>query len=108
MKTIERLDFERAMKLQRLVDIRFEKKTDMIEPNPCYDGYEAIGLKEKDGKMVPNCVPIKENQKKENFVIPVPDSGEQEDAYIGRCMSAIAGEYDTQDQALAVCYAQLK
>jgi len=25
---------------------------------PCYDGYEMIGMKEKDGKMVPNCVPI--------------------------------------------------
>jgi hypothetical protein len=27
----------------------------------CWDGYEAIGMKEKNGKMVPNCVPIKEN-----------------------------------------------
>ncbi len=26
----------------------------------CWEGYEPIGLKEKDGKMVPNCVPIKE------------------------------------------------
>jgi len=25
----------------------------------CYEGYEAIGLKLKDGKLVPNCVPIK-------------------------------------------------
>lgn len=29
-----------------------------IEPNPCWDGYEPIGLK-PDGS--PNCVPIKEN-----------------------------------------------
>lgn len=26
----------------------------------CWDGYEAIGMKELDGRMVPNCVPIKE------------------------------------------------
>lgn len=26
----------------------------------CWDGWEAIGLKEKDGRMVPNCVPIKD------------------------------------------------
>ena len=26
----------------------------------CWDGWEAIGLKEKDGRMVPNCVKIKE------------------------------------------------
>jgi hypothetical protein len=24
----------------------------------CWDGYEAIGTKEMDGKIVPNCVPI--------------------------------------------------
>jgi len=27
--------------------------------NPCWEGYEAYGLKEKDGRMVPNCVPKK-------------------------------------------------
>lgn len=26
----------------------------------CWDGYEAIGMKTLDGKLVPNCVPIKE------------------------------------------------
>ena len=26
----------------------------------CWDGYEAIGTKELDGKTVPNCIPIKE------------------------------------------------
>ena len=26
----------------------------------CWEGYEPIGLKELDGRMVPNCVPIKE------------------------------------------------
>lgn len=25
---------------------------------PCWDGYKQVGMKEKDGKMVPNCVPI--------------------------------------------------
>jgi hypothetical protein len=25
--------------------------------NPCWDGYVQVGMKEKDGKMVPNCVP---------------------------------------------------
>ena len=27
------------------------------EENPCWDGYEMVGMKEKDGKEVPNCVP---------------------------------------------------
>lgn len=26
----------------------------------CWDGYEAIGMKLLDGRLVPNCVPIKE------------------------------------------------
>jgi hypothetical protein len=26
----------------------------------CWEGYEPIGLKEKDGRMVPNCVKIKD------------------------------------------------
>lgn len=30
----------------------------------CWDGYKQIGMKEKNGKMVPNCVPIKETIKK--------------------------------------------
>jgi hypothetical protein len=26
--------------------------------NPCWKGYKAVGMKKKNGKMVPNCVPI--------------------------------------------------
>ena len=28
----------------------------------CWKGYEAIGTKTKNGKEVPNCVPVKENE----------------------------------------------
>ena len=28
--------------------------------NPCWKGYEMVGTKTKDGKEVPNCVPINE------------------------------------------------
>lgn len=31
------------------------------DENPCWKGYEQVGMKEKDGKQVPNCVPVKEN-----------------------------------------------
>ena len=30
--------------------------------NPCWKGYEAIGMKRKGGKKVPNCVPIKKKK----------------------------------------------
>ena len=29
-----------------------------MEDDPCWDGYEMIGTKEKRGKTVPNCVPV--------------------------------------------------
>lgn len=31
----------------------------MAKKTPCWEGYEAIGMKEKNGKKVPNCVPKK-------------------------------------------------
>ena len=70
--------------------------------NACWPGYEAIGLKEKDGRMVPNCVKVE--MVKEGFPIPSP-SGESEDEFIGKCVSAIIDEYP-QEQALAICYSK--
>ncbi len=34
-----------------------EKRAD----DPCWNGYEKIGMKTKNGKKVPNCVPEKES-----------------------------------------------
>jgi hypothetical protein len=36
------------------------------EENPCWKGYTQIGMKTKNGKEVPNCVPIKKGVKKAN------------------------------------------
>jgi hypothetical protein len=94
--------------LENLINIRLKtqninKSEELeIEPNPCWEGYEPIGLKD-DGS--PNCVPIKENQskiKKEGFPIPSPSSDEEEDKYISRCISAIIDEYG-QEQGYAIC-----
>jgi len=38
-----------------------EKRKD----DPCWEGYEQVGMKEKDGKEVPNCVPLKKESLKE-------------------------------------------
>lgn len=32
------------------------------EMKPCWKGYKQVGMKEKNGKEVPNCVPINENE----------------------------------------------
>jgi len=29
---------------------------------PCWSGYEMIGMKDKGGKKVPNCVPVKKRK----------------------------------------------
>jgi len=36
--------------------------TEKDKDDPCWDGYEQYGMKMKDGKEVPNCVPIGESR----------------------------------------------
>ena len=33
---------------------------DLRTDNPCWKGYKPVGTKKKNGKVVPNCVPVKE------------------------------------------------
>jgi hypothetical protein len=46
------------------------------EENPCWEGYRQEGMKEKDGKQVPNCVPIE--AKDENVNVTDSDKNKQE------------------------------
>jgi hypothetical protein len=101
------------MKLEDIIKLKnnnFEvklPKEDMIEPNPCWEGYEPYGTKIVDGREVPNCVPTKEQMKKivkEGFPIPSPSGEEDEQTYVSRCISSIIDEYG-QEQAAAICYA---
>lgn len=34
-----------------------KSKSDSKQEDPCWKGYEQVGMKDKDGKQVPNCVP---------------------------------------------------
>ncbi|HEX8332727.1 MAG TPA: hypothetical protein VF622_08890 [Segetibacter sp.] len=34
--------------------------------DPCWEGYEKVGMKMKNGKLVPNCVPKKKGSKKKS------------------------------------------
>jgi hypothetical protein len=99
------------MKLEQIIKLKlnnfeviYPKKKLDIEPNPCWAGYEPIGLKD-DGS--PNCVPIKEEQAKvkEGFPVPSPESDEDESKFISRCIGDLTAEYGTE-QASAICYAQ--
>jgi len=45
------------------------------DDDPCWDGYKQYGTKDKDGKEVPNCVPINEE---ESFLDSLPKSKSDE------------------------------
>lgn len=101
-------DEETAKKVCGAIKAMYGSKEEMdITPNPCWEGYEPIGLK-PDGS--PNCVPVKNSKMavvKEGFPVPSPSADEDENAFIGRCMKEIGGEYE-QAQALAICYSKWK
>jgi len=35
----------------------------MAKKGPCWEGYEMVGMKTKNGRKVPNCVPKKKKKK---------------------------------------------
>ena len=55
-----------------------QEHTDLKKP--CYDGYEMIGTKIKDGKEVPNCVPLNVNEELTKAILSELESkGEDEE-----------------------------
>ena len=102
---MDKFEMIRRIKLQ-LSGVKINKMAegDGLE-SACWDGYEPIGTKELDGKTVPNCVPIKASKVKEGFPIPSPNSEEQKEAYLSRCISNIIDEYG-QEQSAAICYSR--
>lgn len=42
------------------------------EKEPCWKGYEMVGFKMKNGKKVPNCVPVKEEDEKKDKPLNKP------------------------------------
>ena len=49
-----------------MVDFEYFSDESFITPNPCQSGYEAIGTKIKNGREVPNCVPIQNSELRKN------------------------------------------
>ena len=43
------------------------------DDDPCWKDYEMVGMKNKNGKKVPNCVPKGSNSESEYSEINVPD-----------------------------------
>lgn len=68
----------------------------------CWEGYVAIGMKEQDGRMVPNCVPVAEEMKKvmsEKFA-----DGEGAGSYPwDECIADQTARYGDEETAKKVC-----
>ena len=106
---MNRFDMVRRIRLE-MSGVKVNKRDKFEEgdmENPCWEGYEPYGTKIKDGREVPNCVPVEAKKVKQGFPIPSPSGNEDEDTFISRCMKEISGEYD-QDQALGICYSKLR
>ena len=104
---MDKFDMIRRIRLE-FTGVKKSKMEEGEMENPCQDGYIAYGTKEKDGRTVPNCVPDPEQMekiKKEGFPIPSPNSEEQKEDYLSRCISNIIDEYG-QEQSAAICYSR--
>lgn len=59
LQPLEFVDLENAMTKEQVEEETGEKLETQLK-KPCWDGYEQIGTKTKDGKEVPNCVPLED------------------------------------------------
>lgn len=67
LQPLEFTDLDNAMTKEQVEEETGQKLNTHLKA-PCWDGYEQIGTKIKDGKEVPNCVPLEEiNRMKEDL-----------------------------------------
>ncbi len=71
----------------------------------CWDGYREIGGKMKNGKMVPNCVPVKENNQTMKLINLIPGKDIKEDINsdddVNYGYVEPEEEYDVEDEDMA-------
>jgi hypothetical protein len=46
-----------------------KQRNESKESDPCWDGYEMVGMKTKNGKKVPNCVPKQKTESVEEEIL---------------------------------------
>ncbi len=47
----------KAKQAQKFADYSIKKTLNKEDKDPCWKGYKQVGMKKKNGKKVPNCVP---------------------------------------------------
>jgi hypothetical protein len=69
----------------------FKEYLDEAEADPCWKGYKQLGMKKKNGKEVPNCIP-EEMELGDGFIF--------EDGSEGEIVAIIEAEYQGRDVPL--------
>ena len=69
------------------------KNEDVVNEGPCWDGYKQVGMKNKNGKEVPNCVPVNENNKDMKLVNLMPVNSKKVNEQIDE-----VEEYDVENE----------
>ena len=68
--------------LDTLVEEKMKEKgyvEEKDEGDPCWDGYEQRGMKDKDGKKVPNCVKVEEQEDEDDDNMDDEESDSEDD-----------------------------
>lgn len=78
LQPLEFVDLENAMSKEQVEEETGQKLNTHLKA-PCWDGYEQIGTKIKDGKEVPNCVPLEEIDKLKEDLYEALENIEDED-----------------------------
>lgn len=59
--SMEPISLQNAKAQKRVLEAAAVKEKPMKD-DPCWEGYEMFGMKEKGGRKVPNCVPKKRKE----------------------------------------------
>jgi hypothetical protein len=79
LQPLEFVDLENAMTKEQVEEETGQKLSKEEFKAPCWDGYEQIGTKIKDGVEVPNCVPLEEVEKLRGDLLKSLSDLEEED-----------------------------
>lgn len=78
LQPLEFTDLDNAMTKEQVEEETGQKLNTHLKA-PCWDGYEQIGTKIKDGKEVPNCVPLEEINRMKDDLYEALENIEDED-----------------------------
>ena len=78
LQPLEFTDLDNAMTKEQVEEETGQKLNTHLKA-PCWDGYEQIGTKIKDGKEVPNCVPLEDIDRMKEDLYEALENIEDED-----------------------------